>query len=154
MGGASEVEVSELKDRIEDALCATRAASDEGIVPGGGVALLYASKALKTLSGANFDQDIGIKIVKEACKIPCKTICSNSGYEGSIVVDKLLEGNKMTQGFDANVGEYCDLIQRGIIDPTKVVRTAITDSCGVASLMITTEASIVDIKDDNTGENK
>ena len=114
----------------------------------------YASKALKSLTGANFDQDIGIKIVKEACKIPCKTICSNSGYEGSIVVDKLLEGNKMTQGFDANLGEYCDLIQRGIIDPTKVVRTAITDSCGVASLMITTEASIVDIKDDNPGENK
>ena len=154
VGGASEVEVSELKDRIEDALCATRAASDEGIVPGGGVALLYASKALKSLTGANFDQDIGIKIVKEACKIPCKTICSNSGYEGSIVVDKLLEGNKMTQGFDANLGEYCDMIQRGIIDPTKVVRTAITDSCGVASLMITTEASIVDIKDDNPGENK
>ena len=110
VGGASEVEVSELKDRIEDALCATRAASDEGIVPGGGVALLYASKALKNLVGANFDQDIGIKIVKEACKIPCKTICSNSGYEGSIVVDKLLEGDKMTHGFDANVGEYCDLI--------------------------------------------
>ena len=147
VGGASEVEVSELKDRIEDALCATRAASDEGIVPGGGTALLYASRALKDVKGANFDQDIGIKIVKEACKIPCKTICSNSGFEGSIVVDKLLEANTKNHGFDASVGEYCDMTKRGIMDPTKVVRTAITDSCGVASLMITTEAMIVDVKE-------
>jgi chaperonin GroEL len=125
VGGASEVEVSELKDRIEDALCATRAAHDEGIVPGGGVALLYASLKLKDIKGANFDQDIGIKIVREACKIPCKTICNNSGFEGSIVVDKLLEANVMTHGFDAALGEYCDLNHRGIIDPTKVVRTAL-----------------------------
>jgi len=110
VGGASEVEVAELKDRIEDALCATRAASDEGIVPGGGVALLYASRVLDNVKGANFDQDIGIKIVREACKIPTKTICSNSGFEGSIVVDKLLEGNKSTQGFDASNGEYVDMI--------------------------------------------
>ena len=148
VGGASEVEVSELKDRIEDALCATRAASDEGIIPGGGVALLYASQKLNDLKGANFDQDIGIKIVKEACKIPCKTICSNSGFEGSIVVDKLLEANVQNHGFDASVGEYCNMTERGIIDPTKVVRTAITDSCGVASLMITTEAAIVQVKED------
>ena len=91
VGGASEVEVGELKDRIQDALCATRAASDEGIVPGGGSALLYASRKLETLKGENFDQDVGIKIIKQACKIPCKTICQNAGFEGSIVVDKILE---------------------------------------------------------------
>jgi len=146
VGGASEVEVGELKDRIEDALCATRAAHDEGIVPGGGTALLYASKKLEKLEGANFDQNIGIKIVKDACKIPCKTICMNSGEEGSIIVQKLLEADVHSHGFDASVGEYCDLLKRGIIDPTKVVRTAITDACGVASLMITTEAMIVEAK--------
>lgn len=148
VGGASEVEVGELKDRIEDALCATRAASDEGIVPGGGVALLMASQTLENVKGANFDQDIGVKIVREACKIPCKTICSNSGFEGSIVVDKLLEANVPAHGFNAATGEYCDMNKAGIIDPTKVVRTAITDSCGVASLMITTEAMIVEVKEE------
>ena len=101
------------------------------------------------MQGANFDQNIGIKIVKEACKIPCKTICLNSGIEGSIVVDKLLEANVHSHGFDASVGEYCDMNKKGIIDPTKVVRTAITDSCGVASLMITTEAMIVEEKSDS-----
>ena len=148
VGGASEVEVSELKDRIEDALCATRAANEEGIVPGGGTALLYASKKLDSIKGDNFDQDIGIKIVKEACKIPCKTICSNSGVEGSIVVDKLLEADVKNHGYDAAKKEYCDMTKSGIIDPTKVVRTAITDSCGVASLMITTEAMIVEVKEE------
>lgn len=148
VGGASEVEVSELKDRIEDALCATRAAQEEGVVSGGGTALLYASASLSTLKGANFDQDQGIKIVKEACKIPCKTICQNSGFEGAIVTEKLLEANKATHGFDASIGEYCDMIEKGIIDPTKVVRTTITDSSGVASLMITTEAMIVEVKED------
>jgi len=101
VGGSSEVEVSELKDRIEDALCATRAAQEEGVVSGGGTALLYASKVLDNLKGENFDQDQGIKIVKEACKIPCKTICQNSGFEGSIVVEKLMEANKIGNGFDA-----------------------------------------------------
>lgn len=91
VGGSSEVEVSELKDRIQDALCATRAAADEGVVPGGGCALLYASSKLDSLKGKNFDQGIGIDIVRKACKIPCKTICSNAGFEGSIVVDKLTE---------------------------------------------------------------
>ena len=149
VGGSSEVEVSELKDRIEDSLCATRAAQSEGIIPGGGVSLLYASKKLKDLKGDNFDQDNGIKIVREACKIPCKTICQNSGFEGSIVVEKLMEGDVSTNGFDASIGEYCDMNKRGIIDPTKVVRTALIDSAGVASLMITTEAMIVDAKDDS-----
>ena len=104
VGGASEVEVGELKDRIQDALCATRAASDEGIVPGGGSALLFASRKLETLKGDNFDQDVGIKIIKQACRIPCKTICQNAGFEGSIVVDKLLEEGSKTRGFDAAKG--------------------------------------------------
>ena len=104
VGGASEVEVGELKDRIQDALCATRAASDEGIVPGGGSALLYASRKLETLKGDNFDQDVGIKIIKQACRIPCKTICQNAGFEGSIVVDKLLEEDSKTRGYDAAKG--------------------------------------------------
>ena len=104
VGGASEVEVGELKDRIQDALCATRAASDEGIVPGGGSALLYASRKPETLKGDNFDQDVGIKIIKQACRIPCKTICQNAGFEGSIVVDKLLEEGSKTRGFDAAKG--------------------------------------------------
>jgi chaperonin GroEL len=104
VGGASEVEVGELKDRIQDALCATRAASDEGIVPGGGSALLYASRKLETLKGDNFDQDVGIKIIKQACRIPCKTICQNAGFEGSIVVDKLLEEGSKTRGYDAAKG--------------------------------------------------
>jgi len=147
VGGASEVEVGELKDRIQDALCATRAASEEGVVVGGGSALLYASKKLDGLEGANFDQNIGIGIVRDACRIPTKTICQNAGFEGSIVVDKLLEGNDLGRGFDASKGEYVDMKAAGIIDPTKVVRTALVDASGVASLMITTEAMIIDAPD-------
>ena len=152
VGGSSEVEVGELKDRIQDALCATRAAVDEGIVPGGGSALLYASKKLNELKGDNFDQDVGIKIIRQACRIPCKTICQNAGFEGSIVVDKLLEEGKNTRGFDAAKGVYVDMIQAGIIDPTKVVRTALVDASGVASLMLTTDAMIVELpRDDKAG---
>lgn len=145
VGGASEVEVGELKDRIQDALCATRAASDEGIVVGGGSALLYASRKLDGVKGANFDQNVGIGIVREACKIPTKTICQNAGFEGSIVVDKLLEGKDNGRGYDASKGEYVDMRKAGIIDPTKVVRSALVDASGVASLMITTEAMIVEV---------
>ena len=145
VGGSSEVEVSELKDRIQDALCATRAASEEGIVVGGGSALLYASTALDGVEGANFDQNVGVSIVKKACRIPTKMICQNAGFEGSIVVDKLIEGGNSDRGFDAGKGEYVDMKSTGIIDPTKVVRTALVDASGVASLMITTEAMIVDI---------
>lgn len=148
VGGSSEVEVGELKDRIDDALCATRAAIDEGIVAGGGVALLNAIKALESVKGLNFDQDIGIKIVKEAIKMPCKIICSNAGFEGSVIVDKLLSSGEPNYGFDAATGEFTDLLKRGIIDPTKVVRTALVDSAGIASLMITTEAMVVEVKDD------
>jgi len=147
VGGASEVEVGELKDRIQDALCATRAAADEGIVPGGGAALLYASKKLDALTPINFDQGVGIDIVRKAVKIPAKTICMNAGFEGSIVVDKLLEQNDANMGFDAAKGEYVNMSKAGIIDPTKVVRCALVDASGVASLMITTEAMIVDCPD-------
>ena len=111
VGGSSEVEVGELKDRIQDALCATRAASDEGIVPGGGSALLYASKKLDGLKGENFDQDVGIRIVRDACKIPTKTICKNAGFEGAIVVEKLLGDGNKKMGFDASKGEYVDMLQ-------------------------------------------
>jgi len=148
VGGASEVEVGELKDRIQDALCATRAAAEEGIVAGGGSAILYASKKLDALKGENFDQNVGIGIVKEACKIPTKTVCSNAGFEGSIVVDKLMDKDSQTWGFNAANGEYCEMIECGIIDPVKVVKTALVDSSGVASLMITTEAMVVDLPEE------
>lgn len=144
VGGASEVEVGELKDRIEDALCATRAAAEEGVVVGGGAALLYASKRLDNLKGANFDQNVGIDIIRRACKIPTKTICANAGFEGSIVADKLLEANDLKRGFNAANGEYVNMIETGIIDPVKVVRTALIDASGVASSMITVEAMIVE----------
>lgn len=112
-------------------------------MPGGGSALLYASKKLDTIKGDNFDQDVGIKIIRQACRIPTKTICQNAGFEGSIVVDKLLEQNSRTYGFDASKGVYVDMIKEGIIDPTKVVRTALVDAAGVASLMLTTDAMVV-----------
>merc|ERR1719273_3095557 len=108
-------EGGELKDRIQDALCATRAASDEGIVVGGGAALLYASRKLDSIDTDNFDQNVGIKIVREACKIPTKAICMNAGFEGSIVVDKLLEAGNEKNGYDASKGEYVDMKQAGIV---------------------------------------
>jgi len=120
VGGASEVEVSELKDRINDALCATKAASEEGIVAGGGLALLNASKSLEKLKGKNFDQNHGIEIVQKACLVPCKAICDNAGYEGAVYVDKQLEANSLTKGFDAATGKNVDFMEEGIIDPTKV----------------------------------
>lgn len=148
VGGASEVEVGELKDRIEDALCATRAAAEEGVVVGGGSALLYASKRLDNIKGANFDQNVGIDIIRQACKIPTKTVCKNAGYEGSVVADKLMEANDHKRGFNAATGEYVNMIDAGIIDPVKVVRTALIDASGVASSMITVEAMIVESADD------
>lgn len=144
VGGASEIEVNELKDRINDALCATKAASEEGIVPGGGMALLYASKSLDTLKGKNFDQNHGIEIVQKACRVPCKAICDNAGYEGAVVVDKSLSEGKAAVAFDAATGQVVDMIQTGIIDPTKVVRSALVNASGVASMMITTEAVVVE----------
>ena len=121
VGGSSEIEVSELKDRINDALCATKAASEEGILPGGGMALLHASKFLDNLKGKNFDQNHGIEIVQKACRIPCKSICDNAGYEGAVIVDKSLSESKPQVAFDAASGKVVNMIQEGIIDPTKVL---------------------------------
>eukprot|EP00727_Mastigamoeba_balamuthi_P000549 m51a1_g10491 chaperonin 60 (565) ;mRNA; r:70925-73039 len=144
VGGASEVEVSERKDRVTDAVHATKAAVAEGIVPGGGCALLRASVALDGVKGKNFDQNVGVRIVQDAIRVPAKTIASNAGVEGAVVVQKILENAKETHGYDAQTGEYVDMVQRGIIDPTKVVRTAFVDAASVASLMVTTEAVVVD----------
>lgn len=144
VGGASEVEVNELKDRINDALCATRAAVAEGIVPGGGMALLYASRVLKQVKLDNFDQQNGVNIIAEAIKNPCIAICDNAGLSGVLVANQLLEQPNENLGVDAQTGEKCDMISAGIIDPTKVVRTAIVGAVRVASLMLTTEAMVVD----------
>jgi len=148
VGGASEVEVGEIKDRIQDALCATRAAVEEGIVIGGGCALLYASKTLDSVKGENFDQNIGISIVKRACQIPCKAIAENAGKEGAIIVGKLLENSDETLGYNAAIDKFENLFDAGVVDPAKVVRRALVDSSSVASLMVTTECMIVDAKED------
>ena len=144
VGGATEVEVKEKKDRIDDALNATKAAVEEGILPGGGVALLYATKALNGLSGENEDENAGIAIIKKAIQTPLRQIIENSGVEASMVVGKLLEQKSMTYGFDAQNEEYIDLIEAGIVDPTKVVRIALQNASSVAGLLITTEAMIAD----------
>lgn len=151
VGGASEVEVNEKKDRITDALNATRCAVDQGIVPGGGVALLYASLTLDDLATKtqNHDQKFGIQIVKKAIQEPAKIIINNAGMEGSLVVGKLVtdagNNSKSTRGMNSATGEYCDMIQSGIIDPTLVVKTALVDAASVASLMITAEVAVVDL---------
>ena len=144
VGGATEVEVKERKDRVDDAMHATKAAVEEGIVPGGGVALLYATKALEKLEPANDDQRVGIDIVRKALQAPARQIAQNAGTDGSIVVGKLLEQKNLNYGFDAQTGEYVDMIKAGIIDPTKVVRTALQDAASVAGLLITTEAMIAE----------
>src|SRR5687767_11625206 len=143
VGGATEVEVKEKKDRVDDALNATRAAVEEGIVPGGGVALLRAKKAVEALKSDNPDIQAGINIVSKALESPIRQIVENAGVEGSIVVGKVLEksGN---YGFDAQKEEYVDMVQAGIIDPTKVVRIALQDAASVAALLITTEAMIAE----------
>ncbi len=144
VGGATEVEVKERKDRVDDALHATRAAVEEGIVPGGGVALLYSLKALEALKVDNDDQRVGIEIVRRAIQSPARQIAENAGADGSVVVGKLLESKDTSWGFDAQSGEYKNLVKAGIIDPTKVVRTALQDASSVAGLLITTEAMIAD----------
>src|SRR5215469_6128519 len=144
VGGATEVEVKEKKDRVDDALNATKAAVEEGILPGGGAALLYATKALNGLSGDNDDENAGIAIVKKAIQTPLRQIVENAGVEASIVVGKLLEQKSSTYGFDAQNEKYVDLVDEGIVDPTKVVRTALQDAASVASLLITTEAMVAD----------
>ncbi|CAA3009247.1 chaperonin CPN60-2, mitochondrial [Olea europaea subsp. europaea] len=148
IGGASEAEVSEKKDRVTDALNATKAAVEEGIVPGGGVALLYASKELDKLPTANFDQKIGVQIIQNALRTPVHTIAANAGVEGAVVVGKLLEQDNPDLGYDAAKGEYVDMVKAGIIDPLKVIRTALTDAASVSSLMTTTEAIVVELPKD------
>jgi chaperonin GroEL len=151
VGGSTEVEVKERKDRVDDALNATRAAVEEGIVPGGGVALLKASLSLDGLKGDNADQNAGINIVRRALQAPIRQIAENAGVEGSIVVGKILENSSVTFGFNAQTEEYVDLISAGIIDPAKVVRTALQDAASVAGLMITTEAAIVEAPKKSSG---
>jgi chaperonin GroEL len=144
VGGSTEVEVKERKDRVDDAMHATRAAVEEGVVPGGGVALLRATKALEGLKPENDDQRFGIDIVRKAIEAPARQIAENSGDEGSVVVGKIRENGDAGWGFDAQTGEYVDLVSRGIIDPTKVVRNALQGAASVAGLLITTEAMVAE----------
>jgi len=144
VGGSTEVEVKERKDRVDDAMHATRAAVEEGVVPGGGSALLYAARALDKLTPANPDQKVGIEIVRKALQAPIRQIAENSGTDGSIVVGKLLDSKEANYGYDAQKGEFTDMIQAGIIDPTKVVRHALQDAASIAGLLITTEAMVAE----------
>jgi chaperonin GroEL len=144
VGGASEVEVKERKDRVDDALNATRAAVQEGVVVGGGVALVRASKRLRGLEGVNPDQTAGIAIVRKALQAPLRQIAQNAGVDGSVVAGKIMESDDASFGFDAQTEEYGDMFKFGIIDPAKVVRTALQDAASVAGLLITTEAMIAE----------
>jgi chaperonin GroEL len=145
VGGSSEPEVKERKDRVDDALAATRAAVEEGIVPGGGTALLYASRALDHLKGVNDDQTRGIDIVRKALQAPLRQIAQNAGHDGAVVAGRLIDGNDQNLGFNAQTEVYENLVQSGVIDPTKVVRTALQDAASVAGLLITTEAAIAEV---------
>jgi chaperonin GroEL len=145
VGGATEVEVKERKDRVDDALHATRAAVEEGILPGGGVALLRATKTLAKLQPENDDQKTGIEILRKALSMPARQIALNAGEDGSIIVGKILEKDQYAYGFDAQGSEYGNLVQKGIIDPTKVVRAALQNAASVAGLLITTEAMVAEV---------
>ncbi|GAA6042971.1 hypothetical protein JCM8097_000030 [Rhodosporidiobolus ruineniae] len=146
VGGSSEVEVGEKKDRYDDALNATRAAVEEGVVPGGGTALLKASRILDEVKHANFDQKLGVQLIKSALTKPARTIASNAGEEGSVIVGNLLEkyGNEFNVGFNAATGEFVDLVKAGVLDPLKIVKGSLQNASGVASLLFTTEACVVD----------
>ncbi|MEM6946417.1 MAG: chaperonin GroEL, partial [Pseudomonadota bacterium] len=144
VGGATEVEVKERKDRVDDALNATRAAVQEGIVVGGGVALIQAAKGLADLTGVNADQDAGIAIVRRALESPLRQIAENAGVDGAVVAGKIRESSDLTFGFNAQTEEYGDMFKFGVIDPAKVVRTALEDAASVAGLLITTEAMVAD----------
>jgi chaperonin GroEL len=145
VGGATEIEVKERKDRVDDAMHATRAAVEEGILPGGGVALLRATEALKRVKTANEDQKHGVDIVRKAIQAPARQIATNAGEDGSVIVGKILEKDQYNWGFDAQAGEYGNLVSKGVIDPTKVVRSAIQGAASVAGLLITTEAMVAEI---------
>ena len=144
VGGATEVEVKERKDRVDDAMHATRAAVQEGIVPGGGVALVKSIASLDKLKFANKDQEVGINIIRQALQAPARQIANNAGDEGSVIVGKLLEAKDNTTGYNAQTGEFTDLIKAGVIDPTKVVRSALQNAASVAGLLITTEAMVAE----------
>jgi chaperonin GroEL len=148
VGGSTEVEVKERKDRVDDALHATRAAVEEGIVPGGGTALLYATKALEGLKGVNDDQTRGVDIVRKALYAPLRQIAQNAGHDGAVISGKLLEGKDQAMGFNAQTEVYENLVKAGVIDPTKVVRTALQDAASVAGLLITTEAAVSEVPED------
>jgi chaperonin GroEL len=145
VGGATEVEVKEKKDRVDDAMHATRAAVEEGIVPGGGVALLRATEALKRIRTENDDQKTGVEIVRKALQAPLRQIANNAGDDGSVVVGKILEKDQYAYGYDAQTGQYTNLVAKGVIDPTKVVRSAIQGAASVAALLITTEAMVAEL---------
>ncbi len=151
VGGATEVEVKERKDRVDDALNATRAAVQEGIVVGGGVSLVQAAKGLDGLKGANADQDAGIAIVRRALEAPLRQIAENAGVDGAVVAGKIRESDDLNFGFNAQTEEYGDMFKFGVIDPAKVVRTALEDAASVAGLLITTEAMVAD-KPEKKGE--
>ena len=144
VGGSTEVEVKERKDRVDDALHATRAAVEEGVVPGGGTALLYAAKALNGLTGTNDDQTRGIDIIRKALQAPLRQIAANAGHDGGVIAGRLVDGGDENMGFNAQTEQYENLFQSGVIDPTKVVRSALQDAASVAGLLITTEAGIAD----------
>jgi chaperonin GroEL len=144
VGGATEVEVKERKDRVDDAMHATRAAVEEGVVAGGGSALLYAAKVLARLKPENNDQKVGVDIVRRALQSPVRQIAENAGIDGSIVVGKLLDKDNANWGYDAQSGNYVDMLKAGIIDPTKVVRLALQDAASVAGLLITTECMVAE----------
>ena len=150
VGGATEIEVKERKDRLDDAMHATRAAVEEGIVAGGGVTLLYASKALGRLKPENDDRKVGIDIVRRALQAPARQIFANAGEDASIIVGKLLEKGDVGHGFDAQSGNYVDMLKAGIIDPTKVVRLALQGAASIAGLLITTEAMIAERTEEGT----
>ena len=151
VGGATEVEVKERKDRVDDAMHATRAAVEEGILPGGGVALLRASEALKKIRTQNDDQKTGVEIVRKALQSPARQIAINAGEDGSVIVGKILEKDQYSYGFDAQNAEYGNMLTKGIIDPTKVVRAAIQNAASVAGLLITTEAMVAELPKKNSG---
>jgi chaperonin GroEL len=144
VGGATEIEVKERKDRVDDAMHATRAAVEEGILPGGGVALLRATEVLKKLRAHNDDQKTGIEIVRKALSWPARQIAINAGEDGSVIVGKILEKDQYAYGFDAQNGEYVNMVAKGIIDPTKVVRSALQNAASIAGLLITTEAMVAE----------
>ena len=151
VGGATEVEVKERKDRVDDAMHATRAAVEEGIVAGGGAALLYATRAIEKVKVANDDQRRGVDIVRRALEAPVRQIADNAGTDGSVVVGRLLDQKDNNYGYDAQKGEYCDMIKAGIVDPTKVVRIALESAASIAGLLITTEAMVAEKPEKKSG---